>query len=219
MHGPRSARRRRSLLGFGQLAPTGPSAERPGRLCPVAFRPDVLASPGATDRACRYIHTDDDDTGTPADPLPVRRCLACNRELPANSRPERKFCSSACRGRHWNAANPGPAWYKAQEPRVRLHWHLGGSTFLAGDYRAGYGRGPEGCPPECPGIKPPNTSSEAGSRRPRRLIATQGRLGGGGWLPLVAESPRQREISGPDSRCRRSGREIDRAPVVSRTIS
>ena len=91
----------------------------------------------------------------------IRLCLACNRELPANSRPERKFCSSSCRGRHWNAANPGPAWYEAQEPLVRLHWHGGGTTLLAGDYRAGYWRGPDGCPPECPGLKPPYTWSEA----------------------------------------------------------
>jgi hypothetical protein len=33
MHGPRSARRRRSRLGFGQIAPTGASAGRPGGLC------------------------------------------------------------------------------------------------------------------------------------------------------------------------------------------
>ena len=83
----------------------------------------------------------------------------CNRGLPANSRPGRKFCSSACRYKHWNAANPGPAW--VEEVRVRLHWHTGPLRFLAGDYRAGYWRGPAGCPPECPGIKPPNTWSEA----------------------------------------------------------
>ena len=92
-----------------------------------------------------------------ADPHALRRCLYCNRELLADSRTVRKFCSSACRYRHWNAANP-PAWYK--EVPVRLHWHFGGSSFLAGDYHAGYWRGPEGCPPECPGIKPPNTHSE-----------------------------------------------------------
>ena len=91
----------------------------------------------------------------------IRRCLACNRPLPENSRPERKFCSSACRGRHWNAANPGPAWYEEQESRVRLHWHGDVTTLLAGDYRAGYWRGPDGCPPECPGIKPPYIWSQA----------------------------------------------------------
>jgi hypothetical protein len=32
MDGPRSARRRRSLLGFGQIAPTGASGGRPGWL-------------------------------------------------------------------------------------------------------------------------------------------------------------------------------------------
>ena len=78
-----------------------------------------------TTAPCRYTHTDDDDTVIPADPRPTRRCLACNRELPTNSRPERKFCSSACRGRHWNEANRGPGWYEDQEPRVRLHWHGG----------------------------------------------------------------------------------------------
>ena len=98
---------------------------------------------------------------TLAEPRPVRRCLACDRPLPENSRPERKFCSSACRGRHWNAANRGPGWYEEQEPRVRLHWHGGGTTLLAGDYCAGYWRGPDGCPPECPGLKPPYTWSQA----------------------------------------------------------
>ena len=42
---------------------------------------------------------------------------------------------------------------------MRLHWHLGGTTLMAGDYHAGYWRGPEGCPPECPGLKPPYTWS------------------------------------------------------------
>ena len=56
--------------------------------------------------------------------------------------------------------NPGPAW---EEPvQVRLHWHGGHHvTLLDGDYRAGYWRGPEGCPPECPGLEPPYTWSEA----------------------------------------------------------
>lgn len=61
--------------------------------------------------------------------------------------------------RAWHQANPAP-----EEPRgftgVRLHWHLGGTSFLAGDYHAGYWRGPDGCPPECIGIKPTNTHSE-----------------------------------------------------------
>ena len=38
---------------------------------------------------------------------------------------------------------------------MRLHWHGGVTTVLWGDYRAGYWRGPEGCPPECPGLTPP----------------------------------------------------------------
>ena len=83
---------------------------------------------------------------TAADSLPVRRCAECNRELPAISRAQRKFCSAACRVRHWNAANPGPAWYEDQKPLVRLHWHGGATTLLAGDYRAGYWRGPDGVP-------------------------------------------------------------------------
>jgi hypothetical protein len=33
MHGPRSARRRRAHLGFGQIPPTGALAGRPGRVC------------------------------------------------------------------------------------------------------------------------------------------------------------------------------------------
>ena len=36
-------------------------------------------------------------------------------------------------------------------------------TLLAGDHRAGYSRGPDGCPPECPGLKPPYTWSQADS--------------------------------------------------------
>ena len=152
MHGPRSARRRRSLLGFGQLAPTGPSAERPGRLCPGSFRPDVLASPGATDRACRYIHTDDDDM-TLADPLPVRRCLECDRELPAGSRPSASSARRPAGAATGTQPTPAPSW--TEEPRVRLHWHGGLTTVLWGDYRAGYWRGPDGCPPECPGLTPP----------------------------------------------------------------
>ena len=42
---------------------------------------------------------------------------------------------------------------------MRLHWHTGPLGFLAGDYHAGYWRGPGGCPPECPGIKPPTGHS------------------------------------------------------------
>ena len=99
---------------------------------------------------------------TPADPRPTRRCLACNRELPANSRPERKFCSSACRYRHWNAANRGPGWYEDQEPRAAPPLAPRPvQSLLAGYARAGYWRGPDGCPPECPGIEPPYTWSEA----------------------------------------------------------
>jgi pilus assembly protein Flp/PilA len=66
----------------------------------------------------------------------TRQCLACDRPLTENSRPEREFCSSAGRGRHWNVANPGPTWYAANDPLVRLHWHVGATSLLAGDVRA-----------------------------------------------------------------------------------
>ena len=89
----------------------------------------------------------------------TRLCASCGRELPPNSRDSRRSCSTACRVRAWHESNPAP-----EEPRgftdVPLHWHLGGSSFLAGDYHAGYWRGPDGCPPECPGLRPPNTWSQ-----------------------------------------------------------
>lgn len=44
---------------------------------------------------------------------------------------------------------------------MRLHWHADVTTLPAGDYRAGYWRGPAGCPPECLGPKPPYTWSQA----------------------------------------------------------
>ena len=62
-----------------------------------------------------------------------------------------------------------PAWYEDQEPLERLHWHGGAMTLLAGDHRAGYWRGPDGCPPECPGLAVHLVAG--GSRKPRRAIA------------------------------------------------
>jgi hypothetical protein len=96
-------------------------------------------------------HTDDDG---------LRRCSFCDRQLPATSRPERRFCSTSCRVRSWHEANPGPAEGVAH-PRTRLHWHLGGTSLLTGDITAGRWYGPEGCPPECPGITAPYTTSHA----------------------------------------------------------
>ena len=45
--------------------------------------------------------------------------------------------------------------------KVPLHWHLGTTQLLTGYYRMGYWRGPEDCPPTCPGIEPPYTRSQA----------------------------------------------------------
>jgi hypothetical protein len=59
------------------------------------------------------------------------------------------YCSARCRYQSWDARNrPEPV----ADVRVRLHWHMGRYTLLAGDYRAGYWRG-DGCPPECRGIE------------------------------------------------------------------
>ncbi|MDQ0408871.1 hypothetical protein ABVB69_32270 [Streptomyces sp. NPDC000349] len=32
---------------------------------------------------------------------PVRRCTQCRAQLPANAGPNRRYCDSACRSRHW----------------------------------------------------------------------------------------------------------------------
>ena len=90
----------------------------------------------------------------------ARRCaFLCAGSFRLNSRDSRRFCLTSCRVRAWHQADPAP-----EEPPgfmgVRLHWHLGGTSFLARDYHAGYWRGPDGCPPECIGIKPPNTHFE-----------------------------------------------------------
>lgn len=100
----------------------------------------------------RSLSTDDDDG-------PVRRCDHCERPLPAGSRSTRRFCSTACRVRSWDEANR-PPWDESPEP-VPLHWHLGGYQLLAGNATDGHWRGPGGCPPGCPGLKPPHTTSQA----------------------------------------------------------
>jgi hypothetical protein len=74
----------------------------------------------------------------------LRRCAQCERPLPATATDRRRYCSVQCRGRSYYRRNPPPNAYPSASPRVRLHW-----------------RGPEGCPPECPGVVAPYTSSEA----------------------------------------------------------
>jgi hypothetical protein len=98
------------------------------------------------------LSTDDDD---------VRRCARCDRPLPAGSRKERRFCSTSCRVRRWHLDNPPPADAWSME-QVRLHWHFAGlSPTLFGFKQRGYWTGPEACPPECPGLRPPYTGSVA----------------------------------------------------------
>ena len=93
-----------------------------------------------------------------------RRCAQCKRPLPAGSTDRRTYCSVACRGRAYDLRN---RWDDRQTPGVPilpnpLHWHVGDDRrLLAGDVRDGYWRGPDGCPPGCPGINPPYTASVA----------------------------------------------------------
>ena len=83
-----------------------------------------------------------------------RRCEHCGKALPAGARPQRRFCSSACRGRAWDAANPradrdGPVYWGRHIP---AHYHVrGASRFLIGhrDSEPWFGAS---CPPECPGL-------------------------------------------------------------------
>jgi hypothetical protein len=89
-----------------------------------------------------------------------KRCAQCDRALPATSRSWRKFCSTSCRARAWREANPALVTGAGTWDLVQLHWHLGPWPLLAGNFRAGYWRGPEGCPPTCPGLTPPYTSSQ-----------------------------------------------------------
>jgi hypothetical protein len=95
-----------------------------------------------------------------------RSCAQCGRPLPASARSWRKFCSSRCRVKSWDAANPG-----ADQPGniwldVPLHWHHGERgvdgqfhdyPMLAGDgltRPVAYWRG-LGCPPTCPRMPEP----------------------------------------------------------------
>jgi len=75
-----------------------------------------------------------------------RRCAQCDGPLPATATDRRRYCSVQCRGRAYNQRNPPPDAYPSASVRVRLHWHRGAGTLLAGDVRAGYWRGPEGWP-------------------------------------------------------------------------
>ena len=48
------------------------------------------------------------------------------------------------------------------------------TTLLTGGYRAGYWRGPDGCPPECPKGQPAVHLVAGRSRGPRKIAATPG---------------------------------------------
>lgn len=78
----------------------------------------------------------------------VRRCAECETQLSAQSRSWRRFCSSRCRMRNWDAHNRPR--FDAVVRKVRLHWHVGrpGGRLLWGNFDAGYWRG-DGCPEEC----------------------------------------------------------------------
>lgn len=115
---------------------------------------DHTGERGSKPDRVRTSFSPNDDDG------PVRRCDECQRELPATSRATRRFCSTACRVRHWHAANP-PSVALDLHVAIRLHWHLTdcGSTMLYRNASAGHWYGPEGCPPECDGPTPPYTTS------------------------------------------------------------
>src|SRR4051812_30573713 len=84
-------------------------------------------------------------------------CATCNRPLPANSRPNRRFCSTSCRVRAWHLANPPvddpePVYWGTH---IRGHMHrMGpGSLVLIGHRDSVQWHG-KACPPECPGLRP-----------------------------------------------------------------
>ena len=113
-----------------------------------------------------------------ADPRPMRRCLYLQSRV-AGGLPHGSQVLFV--------RLPWPALERSQSARLARGGSgcactgtCGGSSFLTSDHRAGYWRGPEGCPPECPGIKPPNTWSEA---------VPEGR---GGGAPRTEGGSRQR---------------------------
>lgn len=90
----------------------------------------------------------------------ARSCAYCDRPLPASARSWRRFCSSQCRLRSWDAENVGPDRGTDDRRDVPLHWHVQvrdyqgepiGLPSVSGDgltSRVRYWRG-LGCPPEC----------------------------------------------------------------------
>lgn len=113
-----------------------------------------IYGPTDRDRPLALSLSPDDDDGQ------SRSCAECDGPLPADSRGYRRFCSTACRVRHWDLANrqTDEGW---PLQFVALHWHAAdvGSLLLYGYVANGYWRGPEGCPPNCPGLQPPYTKS------------------------------------------------------------
>lgn len=93
----------------------------------------------------------------------VRACASCERPLPPTSRPERRYCSTRCRQRAWDVANPAPGpdpaeWWRTSGVYigVRMHWHVDRGRIAVGDGihpAVGYWYGPEPCPAECPAVR------------------------------------------------------------------
>lgn len=93
-----------------------------------------------------------------------RTCGQCGTPLPAGSRRSRKFCSSRCRVRAWDASNPGPN--DPERTLVPLHWHFEPYPILIGDGlspRPTYHYG-SGCPPGCTRALEPGWSSTGAIR-------------------------------------------------------
>jgi hypothetical protein len=86
----------------------------------------------------------------------VRTCAYCGRPLPSGSRPRRRFCSSGCRLRAWDKANPAPGpepsrsdlLFSADNP---FHYH--GHCLVGVRDRSIPWLGKQ-CPVQCPGLEP-----------------------------------------------------------------
>jgi hypothetical protein len=88
---------------------------------------------------------------------PERACAQCGRPLAPSARSSRRYCSSPCRWQHWAKENGGPGRRRDAVPDFGQHWHIGQGArgyLLVGDPRAGFWRGPGGCPPYCAGPAP-----------------------------------------------------------------
>lgn len=87
-----------------------------------------------------------------------RRCEECGRVLPPTALARRRFCSSRCRVRRWDALN---AYQEPTDDRssrlynrtLPKHYHSG---VLVGhrDNVPWFGKA---CPPDCPGLLPDET--------------------------------------------------------------